>query len=198
VAVLVVCGLLYMAIPIGIVGNAFSKVWEDRDRLLLVQRTRDRMIQGGYTAKDIPDLFALFDSSRLGEVALHDFRAMIFEMRIGIDDERTVQLFNTIDLDGNGRIDAKEFVRALFPEEYAWICSDVEALNGTPGGSQASLSPSPLSTERESVELEIQRLQSLSSSRGSVPAAEKQSMPSQLTADTLQSIEEDSSTDVRV
>jgi hypothetical protein len=40
-----------MARPIGIVGNAFSLVWSDRDRLLLVQRMRDAFAQGGFDAE---------------------------------------------------------------------------------------------------------------------------------------------------
>merc|ERR1740117_1623223 len=49
---LIVLSALYMAIPLGIVGNAFNKVWEDRDQLLLVQR--------GYKAKDMPTFFAVY------------------------------------------------------------------------------------------------------------------------------------------
>lgn len=126
VSALVICGILYMAIPIGIVGNAFSKVWEDRDRLLLVQRTRDRMVQGGYTARDIPALFNLFDSGRRGYLTLSDFRDMIYEMRLGIDDERTVQLFKSLDRDGDAGISDKEFLLMLFPHEHEEIYSESE------------------------------------------------------------------------
>lgn len=41
VMLMVVSGL-YMAIPIGILGNAFSSVWEDRDRLLVLPDTHRR------------------------------------------------------------------------------------------------------------------------------------------------------------
>eukprot|EP00448_Togula_jolla_P026748 CAMPEP_0170647120 /NCGR_PEP_ID=MMETSP0224-20130122/44018_1 /TAXON_ID=285029 /ORGANISM="Togula jolla, Strain CCCM 725" /LENGTH=95 /DNA_ID=CAMNT_0010978531 /DNA_START=100 /DNA_END=384 /DNA_ORIENTATION=- len=76
VSALIISSALYMAIPLGIVGNAFSKVWEDKDRLLLMQRTRGRILQGGYSAQDIPELFQLFSKNE-GHLTLNMFRKMI-------------------------------------------------------------------------------------------------------------------------
>jgi len=119
VCILIVCGGLYMAIPFGIVGNAFSEVWADRDRLLVMKRTRDRLIQSGYTAQDIPALFALFDLSKTGELTMYEFSKMIKKMNVVLDNERLLKLFNVLDTDGGGTIDDKEFVRTLFPKHYA-------------------------------------------------------------------------------
>merc|ERR1719480_325837 len=67
VYVLIVFSALYMAMPLGIVGNAFNSVWEDRHRILLLTRAREHFSQKGYTAKDIPELFILFDADRDGQ-----------------------------------------------------------------------------------------------------------------------------------
>merc|ERR1711874_350023 len=112
---LIICGTLYMAIPFGIVGGSFNRVWEDRDRLLLMQRTRDRLRQWGYTPQDIPELFYAFDMNKNGDLSLKEFCKMLSEMQLGISEERIVALFQTFDVDGSGSIDAREFVRALFP-----------------------------------------------------------------------------------
>eukprot|EP00427_Karlodinium_veneficum_P054141 CAMPEP_0169417270 /NCGR_PEP_ID=MMETSP1017-20121227/63628_1 /TAXON_ID=342587 /ORGANISM="Karlodinium micrum, Strain CCMP2283" /LENGTH=77 /DNA_ID=CAMNT_0009525397 /DNA_START=40 /DNA_END=269 /DNA_ORIENTATION=+ len=50
---LMIISSLYMAIPIGIVGYAFSEVWNNRDRLLLMHRMRDAFLQEGFTADSI-------------------------------------------------------------------------------------------------------------------------------------------------
>eukprot|EP00928_Gymnodinium_smaydae_P026941 TRINITY_DN20992_c0_g1_i1.p1 TRINITY_DN20992_c0_g1~~TRINITY_DN20992_c0_g1_i1.p1 ORF type:complete len:513 (+),score=65.66 TRINITY_DN20992_c0_g1_i1:62-1600(+) len=113
---LVVTSVLYMAMPLGIIGHAFTTVWEDRDQILLVAKTRARLAQWGYTPHDIPVLFELFDHSGTGELTLHDFTNMINQMKIGLKERRIIQLFDSIDTDHGGSIDGKEFVRALFPD----------------------------------------------------------------------------------
>lgn len=118
VAFLVVSSMLYMAVPLGIVGNAFSSVWEDRDRLILMQRVRDRFVQGGYVVSEIPELFNLFDVDRSGDLNLNDFRRMIRAMRIGLDEQRTLHLFNKLDINASGTISDEEFVKILFPSAF--------------------------------------------------------------------------------
>jgi len=120
---IIVCSVLYMAMPIGIIGNAFTQIWSDRDRILLTLKMRDRLTQWGYTAADINKLFQHFDANGSGELDLQEFRTMMTEMHIGISDERVLDLFESFDRDGNGVIDPKECTRALFPSTYHEIYS---------------------------------------------------------------------------
>jgi len=131
VSILIISSALYMAIPLGIVGNAFSKVWEDRDRLLLMQRTRGRILQGGYSAQDIPELFKLF-ASKDGHLTLAMFRKMLQQMRIGFSEPRIVELFKSFDNDGSGTVECEEFVRALFPGAFAEIYGGMGGMNRAP------------------------------------------------------------------
>merc|ERR1711971_1445175 len=107
-SVLIIGSLLYMAIPLGIVGNAFSSVWEDRDRLLLLHRTRKCLLQWGYAPQDIPALFYIFDKDKDGQLCLPEFCAMLSEMKIGLDEQRMISLFKTFDADESGLIDDEE------------------------------------------------------------------------------------------
>lgn len=116
--VLIVITVLYMAIPIGIIGHAFTHTWEDRDRILLMQRTRERLRQWGYTAHDIPALFRLSDADSDGELDSQEFRELLTRMQIGFSDERILKLFQSFDNDHSGCVDEREFVRALFPHAY--------------------------------------------------------------------------------
>mmetsp|Transcript_100098 Transcript_100098/g.322804 ORF Transcript_100098/g.322804 Transcript_100098/m.322804 type:complete len:504 (-) Transcript_100098:90-1601(-) len=121
VSALIVGSALYMAIPLGIVGGSFSRVWEDRDRLLLMRRTRARLRQWGYTPPDVLELFYIYDRDKSGELTLRDFSKMIQEMRLGIGADRVERLFRTFDTDGSGRLDDEEFVRALYPNAFAQL-----------------------------------------------------------------------------
>uniref|UniRef100_A0A7S4PV31 EF-hand domain-containing protein n=1 Tax=Alexandrium monilatum TaxID=311494 RepID=A0A7S4PV31_9DINO len=122
--ILVVITLLYMAIPLGIIGNAFTITWNERHRLLLMARTRDRLNQWGYTAHDIPVLFNLSDINDDGELDVHEFRDLLQSMNFGFSDERIFDLFRSFDQDNSGTIDDREFIRALFPDSYHDIFRD--------------------------------------------------------------------------
>jgi hypothetical protein len=121
VATLVVTSVLYMAMPIGIVGYAFTQTWQDRHRILIIQNTRERMQQWGYDAYDIAVLFELFDTDQDGELNYPDFQRMLQEMGVGFEEEEAVKLFQSIDKDTSGEIDTAELVRVIFPEQLADI-----------------------------------------------------------------------------
>uniref|UniRef100_A0A7S4WDM2 EF-hand domain-containing protein n=1 Tax=Alexandrium monilatum TaxID=311494 RepID=A0A7S4WDM2_9DINO len=115
---LVLSSVLYMAMPISIIGEAFTKTWEDRHRLLLMMRTRARLDLWGYTASDMPRLFQQFDSNHNGELSLEEFVDMIDKMSVGMRAKEAAALFEVFDEDGSGGVDEKEFMRVLFPNEY--------------------------------------------------------------------------------
>eukprot|EP00747_Dinoflagellata_sp_TGD_P103018 gnl/TRDRNA2_/TRDRNA2_168831_c2_seq7.p1 gnl/TRDRNA2_/TRDRNA2_168831_c2~~gnl/TRDRNA2_/TRDRNA2_168831_c2_seq7.p1 ORF type:complete len:316 (+),score=56.44 gnl/TRDRNA2_/TRDRNA2_168831_c2_seq7:3-950(+) len=153
-----------MAMPIGLIGYGFTQVWKERDKILLMHRTRDRLVQWGYTGQDVAVLFGLFDKDGNGELDLTEFRKMIRMMHIGLSNVRILELFNSFDVNQSGAIDDREFVRVLFPNEYHQIY-DVESEDGDssdslPGDerpkenkpdSAAKVAPLDLSPNAESV-----------------------------------------------
>jgi len=114
VACLVISSVLYLAMPLGIVGQSFTEVWHDRDRILLMEKTRDSLKKWGYEASDIPALFDLFDKDGNRCLDLPEFQDLILEMRIGLTRDRVAELFESFDKDGSGSVDDKEFIRGLF------------------------------------------------------------------------------------
>mmetsp|Transcript_6252 Transcript_6252/g.17903 ORF Transcript_6252/g.17903 Transcript_6252/m.17903 type:complete len:630 (-) Transcript_6252:72-1961(-) len=130
VCVLVLFSGLYMAIPLGIIGSAFSEVWNDRFRILLTERTRKRFHQAGYEAHDIPFLFQIFDANKDNSLDVEEFKMMVEFMQVGFRGRRVVELFDLFDVDGSGSIDDREFVKALFPESYHEIYGAVLKQSG--------------------------------------------------------------------
>eukprot|EP00928_Gymnodinium_smaydae_P083213 TRINITY_DN66464_c0_g1_i1.p1 TRINITY_DN66464_c0_g1~~TRINITY_DN66464_c0_g1_i1.p1 ORF type:complete len:690 (+),score=90.26 TRINITY_DN66464_c0_g1_i1:56-2125(+) len=126
ISVVVVSSALFMAIPLGIIGNAFSHVWDQRDQILLITRTRERLSHAGVEAIDIPDLFQLFDVDQDGVLSFEEFNKMLQEMSIGLSPERALDLFCIFDKDDSGAIDDQEFVRGVFPGQiYEMIYGNV-------------------------------------------------------------------------
>ncbi|CAE7571732.1 KCNB2 [Symbiodinium natans] len=65
--------VLFMAMPISVVGNAMSQTWADRNRILLVTRARQRLKNWGVSASDMPRLFKKFDQDGNGELGMDEF-----------------------------------------------------------------------------------------------------------------------------
>lgn len=138
-AALAILSLLFLAMPLGIIGSCFNEVWQDRDRILLVKRTRQRLDQWGYTARDIPVLFRIVDVDQDGALDLEEFRHLIKHMKIGLRDDRVVQLFAYFDIDNSGTVDSREFVRLLFPRAYMELYSpggEHEDMQGSEGSDE--------------------------------------------------------------
>eukprot|EP00448_Togula_jolla_P022833 CAMPEP_0170580552 /NCGR_PEP_ID=MMETSP0224-20130122/6567_1 /TAXON_ID=285029 /ORGANISM="Togula jolla, Strain CCCM 725" /LENGTH=592 /DNA_ID=CAMNT_0010903629 /DNA_START=42 /DNA_END=1820 /DNA_ORIENTATION=+ len=116
--VMVICSVLYMAMPLGIIGSAFCNIWNDRDRILLIQRTREQFKRWGFAPPDLPLLFQLVDIDGNGCLEFKEFVELLKQMRIVLTENRMVDLFAALDVDNSGEIDAQEFVKTVFPEAY--------------------------------------------------------------------------------
>jgi len=118
-SILIIFSALYMAIPIGIVGHAFSQVWGDRDRLLVMQRFRDAFLGGGFTVKSIQDIFNMFDEDGSGELDIEEFSLMLKTMQLHMDPERLCLLYQNLDVEGLGRITLEALIDGLVPKAFA-------------------------------------------------------------------------------
>jgi len=120
---LIVLASLYTAIPIGIVGNAFSQVWEERDRLLLLQQLRQRIARAGYTPRDLANMFFAFDEDGNGQLCFEEFRELLPMMHINMPDSVAFRVFETFDDDGEGSVDFEEFLMGIFPAQGYFMSS---------------------------------------------------------------------------
>lgn len=115
--------IIYMAIPLSIVGDAFSQVWADRDFIMLRHRARKKFDQWGFSPKDVATVFHLF--SQPGEsddeivvLDLDSFVKMMGSMELGLSESRIKQLFEHLDVDDGGTVSDREFVRRVFPDQF--------------------------------------------------------------------------------
>jgi len=132
VVALIIVSVLYLAMPLGIIGNAFAEVWQQRQLRILCHRTRARMTLWGYGPEDVEALFQLFDKAGQGELNQADFVAMVAAMGLGMKEHLSVALFGSLDVDGSGAIDDREFVAAVFPHQYDRIYEQQELTQSSP------------------------------------------------------------------
>lgn len=117
-SVLIIISALYMAMPLGIVGNAFSEVWADRDRLLVMKRFRGAFLQGGFTLQGLHDVFAIFDADGNGTLDIDEFAQMLRTIQMKLSEERIGMLFQALDKEKTGEIQFDELLAALVPKSF--------------------------------------------------------------------------------
>eukprot|EP00928_Gymnodinium_smaydae_P028667 TRINITY_DN2180_c0_g1_i1.p1 TRINITY_DN2180_c0_g1~~TRINITY_DN2180_c0_g1_i1.p1 ORF type:complete len:565 (+),score=90.21 TRINITY_DN2180_c0_g1_i1:202-1896(+) len=115
---------LYMAIPLGIIGNAFNDVWQERERILVLAKTRTCLEQSGISIRDLPKLFKIFDVDRNGEIDRREFTWMVEGLNIGLTPKRVMGLWQCFDQDNSGGIDECEFKDTLYPDIRKTVTSN--------------------------------------------------------------------------
>merc|ERR1712178_516749 len=108
-----------MAMPIGIVGNAFSQVWEDRDRLPVMKRFRNAFLQEGLTLQTFQEIFSIFDEDGNGTLDTEEFGLMLKTMQLNMSEERVNMLYHALDTDGVGYITLQALIDNLVPKAMA-------------------------------------------------------------------------------
>jgi len=121
--------VLFLALPVGIIGHEFTRSWQTRGQVLLKNRIRRCMMKWGYNAKDLRLLIEYVDVDCDGVLALTEFLELMRQMRIGISAQSAIDLFMAFDDDSNGYIDYDEFLRQIFPEEYVKDTVDTQILH---------------------------------------------------------------------
>ncbi|CAD7937809.1 unnamed protein product, partial [Amoebophrya sp. A25] len=109
-------GVIFMSMPIAIVGTCFSQTWFDQDRIVLVEKVRSRMRQQGYTTDDLREVFDEVDEDGSGEIDFYEFKRMLEAFHFFAPIGKTRKLFNHFDTNGTGSISYQEFVCVIFPE----------------------------------------------------------------------------------
>lgn len=117
---LIIVGPLYMAIPIGIVGTSFSQAWEDRHRLLLMSRLRERVANAGFKPNDVKHMFEHVKQGKDDWASLdyREFREIVDLMELDVKEEYVQLVFDTMDLDSGGSLDVDELLQGFFPDAY--------------------------------------------------------------------------------
>lgn len=119
VSALTFVSVLFLALPVGIIGHEFNVTWQKRAEMLLKTRLRNALAKFGYSFTDVEHLFDFADEDADGQLQLGEFIELIRQMRIGVSVETAAKLFHFVDSNEDGLIDRQEFIRNVFPDEYA-------------------------------------------------------------------------------
>ena len=123
-SIAIVLGLVFMSMPITIVGTNFSKVWEDKEKSTVVVKIQQHLIDRNLSIEDLKDVFEEADLDTTGVINLREFSIFLaqMEMEPRLTPSQMRALFTVFDENDTGVISFFEFCHVVFPD------MDVEAM----------------------------------------------------------------------
>ena len=70
-------GVIFLSMPIAIVGTSFHQTWFDQDVIILIEKVRTRMRWQGYTPDDLREVFDELDENGSGSIEFDEFKKML-------------------------------------------------------------------------------------------------------------------------
>jgi len=112
----IICGVLFMAMPLSIIGNNFTIAWEERKKLGAVVALQRHCIDRGFKVREITALFEEADESGDGTITYLEFRSFMDHIDLKLKPSEARQLFAAFDDAKTGVITFYEFCHVVFPD----------------------------------------------------------------------------------
>ena len=107
VCVVIICGLIFLAMPLAIVGNTFSQVWDDRQVTRLQRHLGQLLAENGIDPHAVVDAFRELDAGGDGTVSSFEFETFCASKRLQLSKEEVKGLWKALDSDGSGTLTLK-------------------------------------------------------------------------------------------
>ena len=120
----IISGLIFMSMPLTIVGTNFSKVWEDKEKTSVVVKIQEHLIDRNLSITDVQAIFEEADLDTTGVINLREFSLFLDQMCLEprLTPSQMRSLFTVFDENNTGFISFFEFCHVVFPD------MDIEAM----------------------------------------------------------------------
>lgn len=116
VCFVIISGIIFLAMPLAIVGSTFGQVWNDRQVIKLQRHMRQILARSGIEPSDAVSAFKKIDVTGDGMIGKGEFRSFV-DMNLGeMDPEEIKQLWSALDRDNSGSMTMEEFMERAFPD----------------------------------------------------------------------------------
>lgn len=111
-------GVIFLSMPLAIVGDNFTATWADREKVIFVEKMKEiyhkRRI---LTVEDMCNEFDIIEKEYEGELSFPEFREhVVDDLKMEVEPTHLKRVFHAIDEDGSGTISFYEFITLFFSE----------------------------------------------------------------------------------
>ena len=136
-----VFGILFLSMPLAIVGNNFCVIWEDRARVIFLEKFKEQFASG-VSRKSLADHFAKLDTDSSGSVSYQELKLALAAMHVQMPKSDMQELWRALDWDGSGEVGVEE-VRARDGRREALLLLSARAIGPRAGATRRRASREP-------------------------------------------------------
>eukprot|EP00854_Cymbomonas_tetramitiformis_P011727 gene11727-13849_t len=111
----IISGIFFIAMPLAVIGNNFTTVWDEKERTLLFIALRTHVEDLGLEAEDVVGIFKNMDEDRSGTISYKEFKNALERLNIDFPKGCLKEVFISFDEEGDGDIPWRELCLAFFP-----------------------------------------------------------------------------------
>lgn len=108
-------GLIFIAMPLSIVGNHFAFAMEHQHQVVLLIAVRKHLGGSDNAHEELLRLFNEVDDDGSGEIGYEEFKRILVHFQIPLEVKEMKKAFDYFDPDGSGSITVEEFFNVVFP-----------------------------------------------------------------------------------
>lgn len=115
-SVVILCGVLFLAMPLAVVGNNFQQVWNDRTLYKMQALMRQMLSENNMSPEDCLTAFKQFDEDGNGLIDEKEFvQFVVGVLGLKLKKPELVKLWGMLDVNRSGTVNFVEFSEMLFP-----------------------------------------------------------------------------------
>lgn len=111
----IISGIFFIAMPLAVIGNNFTTVWDEKERTLLFIALRTHVEDLGLEAEDVVGIFKNMDEDRSGTISYKEFKNALERLNIDFPKGCLKEVFVSFDEEGDGEVPWRELCLAFFP-----------------------------------------------------------------------------------
>ena len=126
-------GVIFLSMPLAIVGENFTATWADREKVIFVEKLREIYHKKHIgTVEDMLEEFDLIEKEYEGELSFPEFRDHVVNvLKMEVESTQLKRVFRSIDEDGSGTVSFYEFVTLFFEGKESSVTEKVEQEGAT-------------------------------------------------------------------
>ena len=115
VCFVIVAGLIFLAMPLAIVGSTFGVVWDERQVTKLQKHLRQLLAENGIDPSSASQAFEKMDASGDGNIALDEFKGFCQMYKLTLNEDEIQKVWKALDSDNSGSMSQQEFIDKVYP-----------------------------------------------------------------------------------
>merc|ERR1719424_1607741 len=118
-----VFGVLFLSMPLAIVGNNFCEIWAEKESVIFLEKLREVFdmsseTHGESAMSHVQEIFTTIDEDKSGTLDFQEFKGAIDKMELKLAPTDLRKLWAVLDNDGSGYITIEEFFTLVLGEHY--------------------------------------------------------------------------------